>query len=304
MGPATATAHRNYGARPGRSRFGSGSDIRAPEPEHDVATAWHTEKPPPQRLKGSQSMTTAETASRISMRDIRKSFGPVSVLRGVNLEVAKGEVIGLVGDNGAGKSTLMKILAGAVKPDTGEIAIDGVTTVITEPKAARQIGIEMVYQDLALCNDLDIAANLFLGREHYHHGTRKLDHQRMRTEAEEHLRALKVRISDTRQEVSNLSGGQRQAVALARAATFHPKILVLDEPTAALAAAEVALVLALIKEISAQGVSVILITHRLQDIYDVADRFVVLYEGTLFADLAPKETSMEQLIAAMMGEVA
>lgn len=249
-------------------------------------------------------MTTDETPSRISMRDIRKSFGPVSVLRGVNLEVARGEVIGLVGDNGAGKSTLMKILAGAVKPDSGEIAIDGVPTVITEPKAARQIGIEMVYQDLALCNDLDVAANLFLGREYYHHGTRKLDHQRMRTEAEEHLRDLKVRISDTRQEVSNLSGGQRQAVALARAATFHPKILVLDEPTAALAAAEVALVLSLIKEISAQGVSVILITHRLQDIYDVADKFVVLYEGTLIADLAPKETSMEQLIAAMMGEVA
>jgi simple sugar transport system ATP-binding protein len=249
-------------------------------------------------------MTTADTTSRISMHDMRKSFGPVSVLRGVNLEVAKGEVIGLVGDNGAGKSTLMKILAGAVIPDSGEIAIDGIPTVITEPKVARQIGIEMVYQDLALCNDLDVAANLFLGREHYHPGTRKLDHQRMRKEAQEHLRDLKIRISDTRQEVSNLSGGQRQAVALARAATFHPKILVLDEPTAALAAAEVALVLSLIKEISAQGVSVILITHRLQDLYDVADRFLVLYEGTLVADLDPKATSMEQLIAAMMGEVA
>jgi simple sugar transport system ATP-binding protein len=249
-------------------------------------------------------MTTVESSSRISMRDIRKSFGPVSVLRGVNLEVARGEVIGLVGDNGAGKSTLMKILAGAVIPDAGEIAIDGERASITEPKVARQLGIEMVYQDLALCNDLDVAANLFLGREHYHHGTRKLDHERMRNEAQEHLRDLKVRISDTRQEVSNLSGGQRQAVALARAATFHPKILVLDEPTAALAAAEVALILALIKEISAQGVSVILITHRLQDLYEVADRFVVLYEGVLVADLPPKETSMEQLIAAMMGQVA
>jgi simple sugar transport system ATP-binding protein len=222
----------------------------------------------------------------------------------VNLEVAKGEVIGLVGDNGAGKSTLMKILSGAVIPDAGAIAIDGESASITEPKVARQLGIEMVYQDLALCNDLDVAANLFLGREHYHPGTRKLDHERMRKEAQEHLQDLKIRISDTRQEVSNLSGGQRQAVALARAATFHPKILVLDEPTAALAAAEVALILALIKEISAQGVSVILITHRLQDLYEVADRFVVLYEGVLVADLAPKETSMEQLIDAMMGKVA
>ena len=249
-------------------------------------------------------MTTDEPPSRISMRNIRKSFGPVSVLRGVHLEIAPGEVVGLVGDNGAGKSTLMKILAGAVEPDAGSISIDGVPAAITEPKAARLMGIEMVYQDLALCNDLDVAANLFLGREYFHPGTRKLDHQRMRVEAERHLRDLKIRISDTRQEVSNLSGGQRQAVALARAATFQPKILVLDEPTAALAAAEVALVLALIKEISSQGVSVILITHRLQDLYDVADRFLVLYEGTMVAELSPTETSMEQLIAAMMGEVA
>lgn len=249
-------------------------------------------------------MATAQMTSRISMQNIQKSFGPVSVLRGVNLEVAEGEVIGLVGDNGAGKSTLMKILAGVVKPDSGAIAIDGVATNIAEPKVARKIGIEMVYQDLALCNDLDVAANLFLGREHYHRWTRKLDDPGMRKAAQRHLDDLKIRISDTRQEVSNLSGGQRQAVALARAATFDPKILVLDEPTAALAAAEVALVLALVKEISAQGVSVILITHRLQDLYEVADRFAVLHEGTLIADLAPKETSMEGLIAAMMGEVA
>src|SRR5699024_803288 len=117
-----------------------------------------------------------------SMRGIRKSFGPVSVLRSVDLEVGPGEVIGLVGDNGAGKSTLMKILAGAVKPDAGAISIDGVAASITEPKIVRQIGIEMVYQDLALCNDLDVAANLFLGREYYHPGTRKLDHHRMRRE--------------------------------------------------------------------------------------------------------------------------
>jgi len=246
-------------------------------------------------------MDSDHRPNRISMRNIGKSFGPVTVLRGVDFDVAKGEVIGLVGDNGAGKSTLMKILSGVVKPDTGEIRIDGSIAQITEPKAARELGIEMVYQDLALCDDLDVSANLFLGREHYHAGTRRLDDRRMRRDASQHLNELNIRISDTRQQVANLSGGQRQAVALARAATFDPKILVLDEPTAALAAAEVALILALIRDISAHGVSVILITHRLQDLYEVANRFMVLYAGQIVDELDPDHTSMERLVNSMMG---
>lgn len=239
--------------------------------------------------------------SRIEMQDIRKSFGAVDVLRGVDLTVRTGEVIGLVGDNGAGKSTLMKVLSGAVRPDHGQLHIDGKEASIASPGDARDIGIEMVYQDLALCNDLDVAANLFLGREYFSRVTRKLDAQRMHQEAQKHLSNFKITIPNTRQEVANLSGGQRQAVALARAATFNPKVLVLDEPTAALAAAEVALILKLIKNISATGVSVILITHRLQDLYEVADKFVVLFEGQITKELEPADTSIEKLIESMMG---
>ena len=250
---------------------------------------------------------TAVTASpvappRVEMVDIRKRYGVLDVLRGVNLRVAPGEVIGLVGDNGAGKSTLMKMLAGAVTPDSGRILIDGQEMTGAGPRVARQHGIEMVYQDLALCNDLDVAANLFLGREVYRPLTRRLDHRRMHREAAEDLATLHIRISDTTQEVGNLSGGQRQAVAIARAVTFHPKVLVLDEPTAALAAKEVEMVLQLVRDVSAQGVSVVLITHRLQDLFEVCDRFVVLYEGVLHRELTPARTDLGELVTAMMGK--
>lgn len=241
---------------------------------------------------------------RVEMIDIRKSYGVLNVLRGVSLRVGRGEVIGLVGDNAAGKSTLMKILAGAVIPDSGEIRIDGATADIDGPRAAREMGIEMVYQDLALCDDLDVAANLFLGREEYDGLTRRLRKARMHEEAAEHLRNLHIRVTDTKQVVARLSGGQRQAIAIARAVTFDPKVLILDEPTAALAAKEVATVLELIRNISKRGVAVILITHRLQDLYEVADRFVVLYEGVLHTELLPEETSLERLVTAMMGQEA
>ncbi|MFC5999820.1 ATP-binding cassette domain-containing protein [Quadrisphaera sp. GCM10027208] len=236
------------------------------------------------------------------MVDIHKRFGALEVLRGVNLRVGAGEVIGLVGDNGAGKSTLMKMLAGAVTPDSGRILIDGVEMTRAGPRAAREHGIEMVYQDLALCNDLDVAANLFLGREIYRPLTRRLDHKRMHTEAAEDLRRLHIRVSDTSQEVGTLSGGQRQAVAIARAVTFDPKVLVLDEPTAALAAKEVEMVLQLIRDVSARGVSVVLITHRLQDLFEVCDRFVVLYEGVQHRELYPDQTDLSELVTAMMGK--
>lgn len=242
------------------------------------------------------------TTPRVEMVDIRKRYGAVKVLRGVNLSVSAGEVIGLVGDNGAGKSTLMKMLAGAVTPDTGEIRVDGTALQGSDPRASRKAGIEMVYQDLALCNDIDVAGNLFLGREHYRPLTRKLDTKRMHHEAAEDLQKLHIRIADTTQEVGTLSGGQRQAVAIARAVAFDPKVLVLDEPTAALAAKEVEMVLQLIRDVSARGVSVILITHRLQDLFEVCDRFVVLYEGVLHRDLDPQETDLTELVTAMMGK--
>lgn len=245
---------------------------------------------------------TTQPPARVEMKEIRKRFGAMEVLRGVNLRVEPGEVIGLVGDNGAGKSTLMKMLAGAVTPDSGQILIDGEEMTGSGPRAARTHGIEMVYQDLALCNDLDVAANLFLGRELYQPMTRRLDSARMHAEAAEDLAKLHIRISDTTQEVGTLSGGQRQAIAIARAVTFDPKVLVLDEPTAALAAKEVEMVLQLIRDVSTRGVSVILITHRLQDLFEVCDRFVVLYEGIQHRQLAPAETDLSELVNAMMGK--
>ncbi len=239
---------------------------------------------------------------RVEMRGIGKSFGALEVLKGVDLRIAPGEVIGLVGDNGAGKSTLMKMLAGAVSPDSGSIFIDGEEMTGAGPRAARAHGIEMVYQDLALCNDLDVAANLFLGREKYRPWSRRLDHLKMHEEAAEDLKKLHIRISNTYQDVGNMSGGQRQAIAIARAVTFDPKVLVLDEPTAALAAREVEMVLQLIRDVSKRGVSVVLITHRLQDLFEVADRFVVLYEGVCHRELDPKQTDLSELVNAMMGK--
>jgi simple sugar transport system ATP-binding protein len=247
-------------------------------------------------------MTVSENRSRVEMVDIRKSFGAIEALRGVNLRIAPGEVVGLVGDNGAGKSTLMKMLAGAEIPDSGTMLVDGAEMPWSGPRSARAHGIEMVYQDLALCNDLDVAANLYLGRELYHPWTRRLDHKAMHEQALEHLRRLHIRVEKTRQKVGTLSGGQRQAIAIARAVTFDPKVLVLDEPTAALAAKEVETVLKLVRDISSRGVSVILITHRLQDLFEVADRFVVLYEGVVWREMSPSETDLLGLVTSMMGK--
>lgn len=239
---------------------------------------------------------------RVEMRGIHKSYGALTVLRGVDLTIDPGEVVGLVGDNGAGKSTLMKMLAGAETPDRGEIRVDGELMTGSGPRVARAHGIEMVYQDLALCDHLDVTANLFLGREKYHRFTRRLDTDRMHQEAADELKKLHIRITNTQQEVGNMSGGQRQAIAIARAVNFDPKVLVLDEPTAALAAKEVEMVLQLIKDVSARGVSVVLITHRLQDLFEVADRFVVLYEGTIHQVLEPAKTDLTGLVNAMMGK--
>ena len=241
------------------------------------------------------------TTARVEMTEIWKSFGAIEALRGVSLSIAPGEIVGLVGDNGAGKSTLMKMLAGAEIPDSGTMTVDGTPITKQGPREARELGIEMVYQDLALCNDLDVASNLFLGREIHHPISRKLNHKRMHAEALEHLDRLHIRVKRTNQMVGTLSGGQRQAIAIARAVTFDPKVLVLDEPTAALAAKEVETVLQLIRDISSRGVSVILITHRLQDLFEVADRLVVIYEGTVWKELDPNKTDLGGLVNAMMG---
>ncbi|MFC3999349.1 ATP-binding cassette domain-containing protein [Nocardiopsis sediminis] len=231
----------------------------------------------------------------VELRGIRKSFGPVRSLDGVDLTLARGEVLGLVGDNGAGKSTLMKVLAGAVRHDEGDIVINGESVRFASPADARRAGIGIVYQDLALCDTLDVAGNLFLGRE-----PRKgpfLDRREMHARSARILEDLHVRVTSTRQEIGTLSGGQRQTVAIARAVSTRPDVLILDEPTAALAVAEVESVLRLIGEVAARGVGVILITHRLQDLFRVCDRITVMYEGRSVDDAPISDLDIEKLVA-------
>ncbi|WP_374565379.1 ATP-binding cassette domain-containing protein [Nitratireductor sp. ZSWI3] len=237
---------------------------------------------------------------RISLRNIRKNFGSLQALRGVDLDIYPGECLGLVGDNAAGKSTLTKIISGTYIPDDGTIALDGVEVCFSGPAEARGRNIEMVFQDLSLCDHIDVAGNLFLGREM----TKGLflDRKAMLAEARKMLDALEIRIPRLTGKVAQLSGGQRQAIAIARAASFDPKVLIMDEPTSALAVAEVEAVLSLINRVKASGVSVILITHRLQDLFRVCDRIAVMYEGTKVAERSIAETDLEDLVKLIVGE--
>lgn len=231
----------------------------------------------------------------VELRGIKKSYGPVKSLQGVDLKLHRGEVLGLVGDNGAGKSTLMKVLAGAEKHDEGEILIRGKSVKFTSPSDAQKENIGIVYQDLALCNTLDVASNLFLGREPMKGPF--LNRTAMHELAAKVLDDLHVRVKSTYQEIGTLSGGQRQTVAIARAVTFEPDVLILDEPTAALAVAEVESVLRLIRQVAAEGVGVILITHRLQDIFRVCDRVTAMYEGQSVDDRPITALNIESLVA-------
>jgi len=238
------------------------------------------------------------------MTGVRKSFGTIDALRGVDLDLWPGEALGLVGDNAAGKSTLTKILAGALVPDAGSIELDGVPVRFSSPADARNKKIEMVYQDLSLCDTIDVAGNLFLGREPVRRlfGGRFLDKDRMARDARQMLDSLDIHIPSMRALVGNLSGGQRQSIAIGRAASFAPDVLVMDEPTSALAVAEVEAVLALINRVKASGVSVILITHRLQDLFRVCDRIMVLYEGQNVAERRIAETDLEDVVRLIVGE--
>ena len=249
----------------------------------------------------------AEEVPLVEMRNIKKSFGAVQALRGVDLVLHHNEVLGLVGDNAAGKSTLMKVLSGAYIPDEGEIFIEGKKVHITKPEDSRRLGIEMVYQDFALANNLDVAANVFLGREavRWKLGPiRVMDKRLMEKEAQRLLDRLKIDIDSVRLKVENLSGGQRQAVAIGRATAFNAKVIIMDEPTAALSVAAIGKVLDLIRELKAQGCSIIIISHRLEDIFQVGDRVMVLRHGRKVAD-RPIEGDIhefrEQIVAYMVG---
>jgi simple sugar transport system ATP-binding protein len=245
-----------------------------------------------------------ETAPRVRMRGIRKVFGSIEALRGVDLDLWPGEVLGLVGDNAAGKSTLTKVLSGAYVPDAGAIELDGEPVRFASPAEARARRIEMVYQDLSLCDTVDVAGNLFLGREPVRRvaGVRLLDKRRMLAEARRMLDSLDIHVPNLRALVAQLSGGQRQSIAIGRAAAFEPKVLIMDEPTSALAVAEVEAVLRLIRRVRDNGVSVILITHRLQDLFRVCDRIMVMYEGLNVAERRVGETDLEDLVRLIVGE--
>jgi simple sugar transport system ATP-binding protein len=242
-------------------------------------------------------------APLLEMRDVKKRFGALEVLRGVGIELFPGEVLALLGDNGAGKSTLMKILAGALAPDGGEIRLRGEPVTYGNPREARALGIEMVYQDLALCDSLDAAHNLFLGREPTRSiaGARFVDRGRMYAEARRVLEELHIVVRSLTTPIRFLSGGQRQSIAIGRAVSFRPKVLILDEPTAALAVREVEKVLGLMQTLRSQGVSIVLITHRLQDVFRVCDRIAILYEGTLRAQRRVEDTSLDEVVDLMMG---
>lgn len=239
---------------------------------------------------------------RIALKGIVKTFGSHQALRGVDLDLYPGECLGLVGDNAAGKSTLTKVISGTYLPDGGTIAIDGETVRFSGPADARARHIEMVFQDLSLCDHIDVVGNLFLGRERCKGPF--LDRAGMMAEARRMLDALEIRIPRLSAKVEKLSGGQRQAIAIARAAAFEPKVLIMDEPTSALAVAEVEAVLALINRVKARGVSVVLITHRLQDLFRVCDRIAVMYEGTKVAERRIGETSLEEIVRLIVGESA
>jgi ABC-type sugar transport system ATPase subunit len=241
----------------------------------------------------------------IEARGVTKSFGRVVALRGADFAAWPGEVSALVGDNGAGKSTLIKIFSGALQPDGGEVLLAGQPIHISSPAEARQLGIETVYQDLALAPSLDVASNLFLGREARQRGLLGaigfLDDRLMRKRAQEEMANLQIGLSSVRQPVLTLSGGQRQAIAVARAVAWGKRIVIMDEPTAALGIRESRMVLQLIKRIKETGVAVIMISHNLPEVFEVADRITILRLGRTVRQMRREEASMDEVVAFMTG---
>jgi D-xylose transport system ATP-binding protein len=239
--------------------------------------------------------TTPSVEPILELRKVNKSFGVVHVLHDVDFAVYPGQVTALVGDNGAGKSTLVKVIAGIYGMDSGEYLFEGKPVHVTGPKDTSALGVEVVYQDLALCDNLDIVENMFLGRE-----VKKgiaLDEGNMESRARETLASLSVRtVKSVRQSVSSLSGGQRQTVAIAKAVLWNSKIVLLDEPTAALGVAQTRQVLDLVRRLADRGLGVVLISHNMGDVFEVADRITALYLGRVAADVPAKEVTHSQVV--------
>ncbi len=242
----------------------------------------------------------------LEARKIVKRYGHVTALDGANLELRAGEVLAVIGDNGAGKSTMVKVLCGAVVPDEGQVLLDGVPVHFSSPMDPRKRGIETVYQDLAVAPALDIATNLFLGREVRCRGIlgswfRLLDKRRMKSEAQKEMAELKFRLPSIDSAVEDLSGGQRQGVAVARSAIFARRLVIMDEPTAALGVRESGEVLNLIRTIRDRGLPVLLISHNMPHVFELADRIHIMRLGRRVALTTPKEHSMGEVVAIMTG---
>lgn len=240
----------------------------------------------------------------LSIKNVVKRFGGLVAVNRVSLDVYRGEVVGLVGDNAAGKSTLIKCVAGVHQPTEGEIYFEGRRVQFAYPMEARKAGIETIYQDLALANNLNVPANIFMGRE-----TRKrllglinvLNEDHMLNESQRLLDQLDIRISDMRQKIENLSGGQRQAVAIARTLYWDAKLIIMDEPTNNLGVIEQRKVLELVKKLKSQGVPVIIISHTMHDIFAVTDRIVVLHRGRKVSEKRTSETNPQEIVEYMVG---
>jgi D-xylose transport system ATP-binding protein len=252
-----------------------------------------------------QTAGSARGEPRLRVTGVSKAYGAVEALSNVDFEVYAGEVVGLVGDNGAGKSTLVKVFAGVIQADSGSIFLNGRPVHITSPNEATQLGIETVYQDLALCDNLDVVANLYLGREAQQTVVpglvKQLDETQMEARTNQILRQLDVKIPSVRTIVASLSGGQRQSIAVAKTVLRDPAVLLLDEPTAALGVAQTRQVLNLIRRLREQGLAVVMISHNLADVFEVADRVVVLRLGRRVGSFEIGATSSEQIVAAITG---
>ena len=238
------------------------------------------------------------SANYVEMKGISKRFGAVIALDNVDLKLGQGEILGLVGDNAAGKSTLMKILSGNFQPDNGEIIIDGHQKRFTRPIDARRFGIEMVYQDFALIPELSVTRNIFLGREKTNRlfGIKTLDDKGMDLQAHSHLENLGLRIPPVSSSVRELSGGQQQAVAIARATGFDAKLVIMDEPTANLGATAIEKVRKTILKLKENGIAVIIISHRIEDILAVGDRLMVLRQGKMVGSQAVNDTDTKKIV--------
>ncbi len=236
----------------------------------------------------------------LQLRGVSKSYGAVQALSNVDIEIYAGEVVGLVGDNGAGKSTLIKAISGVESPDTGEFFVEGQPVKITSPQVATRLSIETVYQDLALCDNLDVVANLFLGKEE-RVLLRMLNETDMEKRTIQVLRTLDVKIPSVRINVASLSGGQRQSIAVAKTILRNARVVLLDEPTAALGVAQTRQVLNLIRRLREQGLGVLVISHNLADVFEVVDRVVVLRLGKLVGTYDIKLTTAEKIVAAITG---